>query len=31
MYCLKIDIPEETCTIDDVLEGIYHSIDALCR
>lgn len=31
MYCLKIDIPEETCKIDDGLEAIYHSSDALCR
>ena len=30
MYCLKIDIPEEICKIDDELKAIYHSSDAIC-
>ena len=30
MYCLKIDIPEEICKIDDELKAIYHSSDKVC-
>ena len=30
MYCLKIDIPEEICKIDDELKAIYHSCDTVC-
>lgn len=30
MYCLKIDIPEEICSIDDELKAIYHSRDTVC-
>ena len=30
MYCLKIDIPEEICKIDDELKEIYHSSDKVC-
>ena len=30
MYCLKIDIPEEICKIDDELKAIYHSSDTVC-
>ena len=30
MYCLKIDIPEEICKIDDELKAIYHSRDTVC-
>ncbi len=30
MYCLKIDISEEICKIDDELKAIYHSIDTVC-
>ena len=29
MYCLKIDIPEEICKIDDELKAIYHSSDTM--
>ena len=30
MYCLKIDIPEEICKIDDELKAMYHSNDTVC-
>ena len=30
MYCLKLDIPEEICKIDDELKAIYRSSDTLC-
>ena len=30
MYCLKIDIPQEICKIDDELKAIYHSSDTVC-
>ena len=30
MYCLKIDIPEEICKINDELKAIYHSNDTVC-
>ena len=30
LYCLKIDIPEEICKIDDELKAIYHSSDTVC-
>ena len=30
MYCLKVDIPEEICKIDDELKAIYHSSDTVC-
>jgi hypothetical protein len=30
MYCLKIDIPEEVCKIDDELKAINHSSDTVC-
>ena len=30
MYCLKIDIPEEICKIDDDLKAIYQSIEKVC-
>ena len=29
MYCLKIDVPEEICKIDDELKAIYHSKDTV--
>ncbi len=30
MYCIKVDIPETLCEIDDELKAIYHSIDTVC-
>ena len=30
MYCLKIDIPEKICKINDELKAIYHSNDTVC-
>jgi hypothetical protein len=30
MYCIKTDIPQEICTIDDELKAIYHSNDTVC-
>ena len=30
MICIKIDIPEEICKIDDELKAIYHSKDTIC-
>ena len=30
MYCIKIDIPEEVCKIDDELKAIYHISDTVC-
>ena len=30
MICIKIDIPEEICKIDDELKAIYHSKDTVC-
>ena len=30
MICIKTDIPEEICEIDDELKAIYHSKDAVC-
>ena len=30
MYCIKTDIPQEICKIDDELKAIYHSIDTVC-
>ena len=29
MYCIKVDIPETLCEIDDELKAIYHSKDTL--
>ena len=29
MYCIKVDIPENLCEIDDELKAIYHSKDTL--
>ena len=31
MYCLKIDIPEEICKIDDELKAMYHSGYTVCK
>ena len=30
MYCIKVEIPESLCKIDDELKAIYHSKDTLC-
>ena len=30
MYCIKTDIPQEICAIDDELKAIYHSNDTGC-
>ena len=30
MYCIKVEIPESLCKIDDALKVIYHSKDTLC-
>ena len=30
MICIKAEIPQEICEIDDELKAIYHSQDAVC-
>ena len=30
MICIKTEIPEEICSIDDELKAIYHSKDTIC-
>ena len=30
MICIKTEIPEEICNIDDELKTIYHSKDTVC-
>ena len=30
MICIKTDIPEEICKIDDELKAIYHSKNTVC-
>ena len=30
MICIKTDIPEEICKIDDELKAIYHIKDTVC-
>ncbi len=30
MICIKADIPEEVCAIDDELKAIYHSKNTVC-
>ena len=30
MICIKTDIPQEICDIDDDLKVIYHSSDTIC-
>ena len=30
MICIKADIPQEICDIDDELKAIYHSRDSVC-
>ncbi|MGB1360521.1 MAG: hypothetical protein ACPG8V_00230 [Alphaproteobacteria bacterium] len=28
--CIKVDMPEELCQIDDELKAIYHGKDSVC-
>ena len=30
MYCIKVDMPEFLCDIDDAFKAIYHSRDTVC-
>ena len=30
MYCIKTEIPQEICDIDDELKAIYHSKETVC-
>tara|TARA_B100001029_G_scaffold33366_1_gene25227 strand:- start:10473 stop:10664 length:192 start_codon:yes stop_codon:yes gene_type:complete len=30
VICIKTEIPEEICKIDDELKAIYHSKDSVC-
>tara|TARA_B100001146_G_C15854408_1_gene294993 strand:- start:145 stop:354 length:210 start_codon:yes stop_codon:yes gene_type:complete len=30
MICIKADIPQEICDVDDELKAIYHSKDMVC-
>ena len=30
MYCIKTEIPQEICEIDDELKAIYHSKNSIC-
>ena len=30
MICIKTEIPDEICKIDDELKAIYHSHDSIC-
>ena len=30
MICIKAEIPEDICQIDDELKAIYHSKDSVC-
>ncbi len=30
MYCIRAEIPQEICDIDDELKAIYHSKDTVC-
>lgn len=30
MICIKAEIPEDLCSIDDELKAIYHSRDTVC-
>ena len=30
MICIKAEIPQEICDIDDELKAIYHSQDTVC-
>ena len=30
MFCIKTEIPQDICEIDDELKAIYHSKDTVC-
>ena len=30
MFCIKAEIPQEICDIDDEVKAIYHSKDSVC-
>ena len=30
MVCIKVEIPQEVCEIDDELKAIYHGKDSVC-
>ena len=30
MYCIKTEMPQEICDIDDELKAIYHSRNTVC-
>jgi hypothetical protein len=30
MYCIKAEIPQQLCAIDDEVKAIYHSSDSVC-
>ena len=30
MFCIKAEIPQEVCEIDDEFKAIYHSKDSVC-
>ena len=30
MICIKTEIPQEICNIDNELKAIYHTIDTIC-
>tara|TARA_B100000809_G_scaffold165265_1_gene162559 strand:+ start:396 stop:590 length:195 start_codon:yes stop_codon:yes gene_type:complete len=30
MICIKVDVPQDICDIDDELKAIYHSQDTVC-
>ena len=30
MICIKVNIPQELCEVDDELKAIYHSKDTIC-
>ena len=30
MLCIKVNIPQEICEVDDELKAIYHSKDSIC-
>jgi hypothetical protein len=30
IICIKVDIPQSVCDIDDELKAIYHSNDTVC-
>ena len=30
MFCIKAEIPQEICDVEDELKAIYHSKDSVC-